>query len=58
MSAGMIVWMGVTGSASVVVADTNIRTTDGNAVTLGQYDTAAWLYTGSEWYLMFTSANQ
>ncbi len=44
---------------AVTFVDTNIRTTDGNAVAMDQYDTVAWQCVGgTEYYLMYNSANQ
>lgn len=44
---------------TVTFVDTNIRTTDGNAVALNQYDTVAWqCVAGTEYYLIYNSANQ
>jgi hypothetical protein len=43
---------------TVKIADTNIRTTDGNAINVGQYDTVAFIYQDSEWLELSLSANQ
>lgn len=43
---------------TVTVNDSNIRTTDGNAVTFGQYDVVGFVCSGAEWDHMFKSANQ
>lgn len=43
---------------TITVADSNIRTTDGNAATLGQYDVIQWLCTGADWAHVAKSANQ
>lgn len=37
---------------NVTVADTNIRTSDGNAAVMGQYDITVWVYQDSEWILL------
>lgn len=34
---------------TITVNDTNIRTSTGNAVTLGQYDISLWVSTATEW---------
>lgn len=43
---------------TITVNDTNIYTTDGNAVTLGQYDVTGWVCAGTKWSLAWKSANQ
>jgi len=43
---------------TVTVNDTNIRSTDGNAVTFGQYDVVAWICRGDDWIHVSKSANQ
>ena len=43
---------------TITIADTNIRTSDGNAITLGQYDTVAFVYQDNEWLQLLKSANQ
>lgn len=42
---------------NVVIADSNILTSDGSAVTLGQYDVIVFVYVGSAWYEVSRSAN-
>lgn len=42
---------------TVTVNDTNIRSTDGNAVTLGQYDVVLWVSTATEWIHVAKSAD-
>ena len=43
---------------ATIIADTNIRTSDGNAVTMaGAYDITLWLYQDSEWLLLLSIAN-
>lgn len=42
---------------TITVADTNILTTDGNAVTLGQYDIIEWLCVSTKWVHIAKSAN-
>ena len=34
---------------TVKIKDTNIRTTTGAAIDLGQYDVMVWIYSGTEW---------
>jgi hypothetical protein len=41
----------------IVIADTNIRTSDGNALSLGPYDIAAFVYQDSEWLELFLITN-
>lgn len=43
---------------TVTVNDTNIRTTDGNAVTFGQFDMVGFQCANGEWNHLFKSANQ
>lgn len=43
---------------TITVADTNIRTTDGDVVTLGQYDIVGWNCVSTEWIHAYKSANQ
>jgi len=43
---------------TITIADTNIRSSDGNAITVGQYDTVAFVYQDSEWLELLKSANQ
>ncbi len=42
---------------TITVNDSNIYTTDGNAVTIGQYDLVGFLSVGSKWVHLFKSAN-
>lgn len=42
---------------TITVNDTNIRSTDGNAVTLGQYDVVLWVSTATEWIHVAKSAD-
>ena len=42
---------------TITVNDTNIRSTDGNAVTLGQYDMVGFMCSGTEWDHILKSAN-
>lgn len=43
---------------TITIADTNIRTSDGNALTLGQYDIVVMQYLDSEWHEWLKLANQ
>lgn len=43
---------------TVTINDTNIRSTDGNAITLGQYDVVVMQCFDAEWNLISKSANQ
>lgn len=46
-------------NVDVVIVDSSIRTTDGNLITMNQYDTSAWKCTSTaEWYLLWNSGNQ
>ena len=42
---------------TVTVNDSNIRTTDGNSVTFGQYDSVLWVCEDNEWIHVAKSAN-
>jgi len=42
---------------TVTVADTNIRTSDGNKLEIGQYDVVGFVYQDAEWILLFQSNN-
>lgn len=43
---------------ATIIADTNIRTSDGNAVTMaGAMDITVWIYQDSEWLLLLAIAN-
>ena len=42
---------------TITINDTNLRSSDGNAITLGQYDVAILVYQDSEWLLVSSSAN-
>lgn len=43
---------------TVTVNDTNLRSTDGNAVTFGQYDVVAFISSATEWIHVAKSVNQ
>lgn len=42
---------------TITVADTNIYTTDGSTVAIGQYDVVGWICNGNKWFHLFKSAN-
>jgi len=42
---------------NAIIADTNIRTSTGSAITLGQYDVLLLLFTGTEWYQIALAAD-
>lgn len=42
---------------TITINDTNTRTSDGNAATLGQYDVIMWVYQDAEWIQISKSAN-
>lgn len=52
-------WLVLTNITSndAVIADSNVRTATGGAITLGQYDVCTLLFTGVEWFLVSLSAN-
>lgn len=54
---GQILYLVGDDANTVTVNDTNILTTDGNAVTFGQYDIVEWLSVGSKWLHVAKSAN-
>jgi hypothetical protein len=43
---------------TITINDVNVRTSTGNALTLGQYDTVAFVYQDSEWLELWLLANQ
>jgi hypothetical protein len=42
---------------SVIIADTNVRTTTGGALTMGQYDVVGWIYSGAAWVELYLAAD-
>lgn len=54
---GQVVYLYGDDNQTITVNDTNIRSTDGNAVTLGQYDMVGFMCSGTEWDHLFKSAN-
>jgi cytoskeletal protein CcmA (bactofilin family) len=57
-AAGQIVFMYGDDANNVTVPDSNIRTSDGNAVVFDQYDLVTWMCSGSEWILLYESNTQ
>lgn len=43
---------------TITINDTNIRTSDGNATTVGQYDAVLWVCQDTEWLMVSRTANQ
>ncbi len=41
----------------IIINDTNVRTSDGNAVTINQWDIVAWVCQDVEWLELFTITN-
>jgi hypothetical protein len=54
---GQLLYLRGDDNQTITIADSNIYTTDGNALTLGQYDMAGWLCTGNKWLELWKSAN-
>jgi hypothetical protein len=57
-SEGQLLFLVGDDANTITIADTNIRSTDGNAITVGQYDAVAFVYQDSEWIELLKSANQ
>jgi hypothetical protein len=55
--AGQVVYLYGDDNNTVTINDTNIRSTDGNAVTLGQYDVVEFISTATEWIHVAKSAD-
>jgi len=55
---GQEVWFYGEDANTVTVNDSNIRSTDGNAVTFGQYDLVGFMCAKTEWNHIAKSANQ
>ncbi len=55
---GQLIYLIGDDANTVTVADTNIRTSDGNKIAIGQYDTVAFIFQDSEWLELSLSANQ
>lgn len=56
--AGQWVWLYGDDANTVTIADTNIRTHDGNALALGQYDLIGMIFDGTAWIQAVELANQ
>jgi hypothetical protein len=55
--AGQVLYLYGDDANTVTVNDTNIRSTDGNAVTIGQYDIVQWISNGTHWVHVAKSAD-
>jgi predicted small secreted protein len=55
---GQQVWFYGEDANTITVNDSNIRSTDGNAVTFGQYDVVGFMCAKTEWNHIAKSANQ
>jgi hypothetical protein len=55
---GQLLYVANLSTNNVLIADTVLRSHDGALLTLGQYDAALLLFTGTEWYQMVELANQ
>ena len=55
---GQEVWFYGEDANTITVNDSNIRSTDGNAVTFGQYDVVGFMCAKTEWNHIAKSANQ
>lgn len=47
--AGQVLLLYGDDNQTITINDTNVRTSTGNAVTLGQYDVSLWISTATEW---------
>lgn len=56
-AAGQVLYLYGDDANTITVNDTNIRSTDGNAVTIGQYDVVEWISTATEWIHVAKSAD-
>lgn len=57
-SEGQLLYLIGDDANNVTVADTNVRTSTGNSLVIGQYDVAAFVYQDSEWIELLLLANQ
>jgi hypothetical protein len=55
---GQVLYVANLSTNNVLIADTNLRSHDGALLTLGQYDSALLLFTGTEWYALLEIAAQ
>jgi hypothetical protein len=56
--AGQVVWFYGDDANTVTFADTNLRSHDGAALTMGQYDLVGLIYSGAAWIQAVELANQ
>lgn len=56
-ASGQVLYLYGDDANTITVNDTNIRSTDGNAVTIGQYDVVQFISVGSEWIHVAKSAD-
>jgi hypothetical protein len=56
--AGQLVWLYGDDAHTVLIADTNILTSDGNALSIGQYDAVEMIFNGTKWVELLKIANQ
>jgi hypothetical protein len=54
---GQIVYLYGDDANTVLIADTNVRTSSGGALSLGQYDIAGFIFNGTDWIELFLLAN-
>jgi hypothetical protein len=54
---GQVLYLYGDDANTITVNDTNIRSTDGNAVTIGQYDIVEFMSSGAEWIHVAKSAD-
>lgn len=54
---GQVVYLYGVDNNTVTINDTNLRSSTGNALSLGQYDIAGFIYNGVEWVEMFLLAD-
>ncbi len=54
---GQVLYLYGDDANTITVNDTNIRSTDGNAVTIGQYDIVEFMSTSAEWIHVAKSAD-
>lgn len=53
---GTLLYVDQIGPGTLVITDTNVLTSDGNAVSLGANDASLWLFDGSKWQEMLKLA--
>ena len=58
MVTGTVLTIGNVANQTVLILDTILRSHDGSQLSLGQYDVAQLIFTGTEWYEMIELANQ